>query len=139
MYDTDTGYRLYVFFHQSNAHIAGFPILINKNKMLSYKDFAGIQVGDSVKKVAEIDDVATMHKRQIDNRDFSDYTIDRYARDLIDGCKVYTLHYLTDGLLVIEYSDLNMVVSNISFYKDYVIPTADGQMTSHKIQDVDLP
>lgn len=143
VYDTDTGYRFFLFIHKSNFSLTGYPILINKSKMLSRADFSDIQVGDSIDKVIQIDDVASLHKKKIDSRDY-DSNGDFFANQIMNGCEVATIHYLSDGILKINYQvavpdSLDMTVSGIEFYEDYVIPTADGEMTSHKIKDIDLP
>ena len=145
VYDTDTGYRYFLFIHKSNICRTGYPILINKSKMLSRADFANIQVGDSIDKVIQIDDVASLHKKKIDSRNYKSHA-DFFANQIMSGREVVTIHYLTDGILKISYQvDVEigptpeMTVSGIEFYEDYVIPTADGEMTSHKIKDIDLP
>ena len=139
VYDTDTGYRLYLFFVPKNngGVLTGYPIVINKNKLLSYSDFESIQIGDSIEKVEAIDDVTTLHKKMFKNRN-SEY----YESRAKSGNPVVSIHYLKDGILRIEYKKLeeqSIVVSNMNFYEDYVIKTADGEMTNHRIMNIDLP
>ena len=150
VYDTDTGYRFYLFFHKSDAHLSGFPIVISKNQILSYADFADIQVGDTIQEVKAIDDIANIYIKQINVSDWDfPWTNIPIERSILEGdpVSVSTIHYLTDGILKIDYSvsgdyyrpSVSMIITDISFYEDYVVPTADGAMTSHKIKDIDLP
>ncbi|MBQ7329423.1 MAG: hypothetical protein IJX01_05910 [Oscillospiraceae bacterium] len=130
IYDTDTGYRFYLFVDNDPLfRTVGFPILIKKNNMLSYLDFQDVQINDALSKVEAIDDIMI----------FSKHRMLSYARD---GLPVSSIHYLKDGILKIDYTlseDKEFFVSNITFNKDYLIKTWDDRMISHKIKDIDLP
>ncbi|MBO7564284.1 MAG: hypothetical protein J6T40_05490 [Clostridiales bacterium] len=140
MYETDTGYRLYLFFLKDfdGLRLRGYPILI-KN-ILSSKDFASIKVGDPISKVEAIDPVATLHKRQLVNIWHIDPETSKHNSD--NGHPCTSLHYLSDGLLKIDYEMLDtgdFLVSNISIHKDYVITDLIGEKISHYILENDLP
>ena len=130
IYDTDTEYRFYLFIdNDSLFRTVGFPILIKKNNMLSYRDFQDVQINDALSKVEAIDDIMI----------FSKHRMLSYARI---GMPVSSIHYLKDGILKIDYTlseDEEFFVSNITFNKDYLIKTWDDRMISHKIKGIDLP
>jgi len=145
VYDTDTGYRLYIFFTPKklsfhDIQFTGYPVVINKNKMLSLKDFEDIKIGDTMEKVEAVDDVVTLHKKQI--FDIWNYVPANFTNLAKGELWVATVHYLKDGLLIYHYKmgeDKQALVTNILLYEDYVVPTADGELTSHKVKDIDLP
>ncbi|MBQ7330023.1 MAG: hypothetical protein IJX01_09015 [Oscillospiraceae bacterium] len=141
VYDTDTGYRFYLFFDKTRPILTGYPIVINKSKMLSYSDFKDIQVGDPIEKVELIDDVASLHKKQLALQDFINSIY--YENCAKNGYPVSSIHYLKDGILQFEYlmpeEKGKLIISRINLYQDFVIPTVDGEMTSHKIKNIDLP
>ena len=63
IYETDTGYRLYLMFDSSSdyATTTGFPLLLRMCcPMLSFPTW---KVGDAIEKVEAIDSVATLHKK----------------------------------------------------------------------------
>lgn len=130
IYDTETGYRFYLFIDSdAMSRTVGFPVLVKKSNMLSYSDFKDIQINDSIIKVEMVDDVTIWHETRMLSR-------------AQDGYLVSSIHYLKDGILKIDYSiseTEELLVSNISFNKDFKIKTLDGKLTSHKIKDIDLP
>ena len=138
VYDTETEYRLYVFV-TNYYYLMGYPIVINKDRLLSRDDFDDIQVGDSIETVASVDGIMELYKKVL----YDDY----YIPIVFENRKkvnnpVVSVHYLTDGILRIEYAmpeEGTIVVANLEFFEDYMIPTADGKLTSHKIKDIDLP
>ena len=92
-----------------------------------------------MEKVEAIDKVATLHREAIHYTYLNPFDFELRTKE---GNPIVSVHYLKDGLLIIEYTMVeqpNIIVSKISFYEDYVVPTADGKMTSHKIKDIDLP
>ncbi len=141
IYDADAGYRLYLsFMTPDRPFLAGYPIVVSKYKeMLSQDNFKSVQIGDPIEEVESIDSIATIHKNAIHYMNLSPKF---FENQIEKGNPVVSVHYLKDGLLIIEYTMVeapNIIVSKISFYEDYVVPTADGKMTSHKIKDIDLP
>ena len=139
VYETDKGSRFYLFFGNDGlSTTVGFPIVINK--MLSYDDFNDIDIGDTIDKVAAVDDVTELYKRT-----FFDVWQLNYegAKSLSDrGHPCVTLHYLKEGILKIEYEmqeNQSLVVSKIIFNKEFKLECADGKIVNHKIEDIDLP
>lgn len=140
IYDTDTGYRLFLFFTYENdlQDPIGFPVVIKE--LLSYNDFSGLKIGDPIEDVEAIDSVATLHKKLI---------IDVWNLDPVgaaghakDGYPCTSIHYLSDGILKIEYEMLEgqkLVISNMVFNENYVLENARGKDINYKINEIDLP
>jgi hypothetical protein len=140
VYDTDTGYRLYLFVSYDNdlQTPIGFPVVIGK--MLSYDAFCSLNLGDPIEKVEAIDSVATLHKKLI----IDVWNLDPVgaANHAIDGYPCTSIHYLKDGLLKIEYKMLenqDLVISDIEFSEDYTLINALGDKVDYKINELDLP
>ena len=115
VYQTDTGYRLYLFANYENElqTPVGFPVVIGE--MLSYDAFDGIEAGDSMETVAAVDPVTDLYKKQI----LEVWNLDPVAARALaeDGYPCTTIHYLKDGILKIEYemqNDQSLVVSSWS-------------------------
>ena len=140
VYDTDTGYRFYMFFDKNNDYSipVGFPIVI-KN-LLSLSDFSDLKVGDSIEAVEKIDPVATLYKRTITEVwQLNPIGASNYAEE---GVPCTSIHYLTDGLLVIEYEMLengDLVISGIKHSENYILTDILGNDIDYSIYDVDLP
>ena len=140
VYDVNTGYRLYLFFDKTNNYIAvvGFPIVIKE--VLSFSDFEGLSLGDSIELVEAIDPVATLHKRYIQDVWHLDHI---GAKGMAEyGFPCTSIHYLKDGLLRIEYDmleDGSLVVSRIELNKDYILTDALGNKIDCRIEETDLP
>ena len=140
VYETDTGYRLYLFFSYENDldTPVGFPVVVGK--ALSYRDFKDVAVGDRMEEVEAIDPTASLHKKMIlEVFDLVPIAAQRLAEQ---GYPCTTIHYLKDGILKIEYEmqeDRSLVVSNMVFSKDYQIESANGKVVNYKIEDIDLP
>ena len=114
----------------------GYVVILKKNVILSYSDFKDLKVGDTIEKVAAIDDVTTHYYRYLDY----------YRIEPKEFTKEYdrpsSIHYLTDGILEIKYqgsADGNIVITEIVYNQNHEIATVDNKMTSHKIHDNDLP
>ena len=138
IYDTDTGYRFYLFFESEVPVTAGFPVVIKE--MLQYSDFEDIDIGDSIADVEAIDDVTSLYMKTI--LEVWETSPEGAASIAEYGHPCTTIHYLKDGILKIEYtmpSEGVLIVSNIIFDKDFNIKSADGTIVSHKIDDIDLP
>ncbi len=140
IYETDSGYRMYLFYDQSRdyAFTIGFPVVIKE--LLPYSDFAGLKVGDSIETVEAVDPVAGLHKKlftevwQINPKG---------AKGQADrGYPCTSIHYLSDGLLKIEYDmpeDGVLVISGIEFAPDYILTDPIGRKVDYKIEEIDLP
>jgi hypothetical protein len=140
VYDTDTEYRLFLFFGSQNNYTTpmGFPVVIKD--MLSYSDFSELAIGDPIEDVEVIDTVATVHKNLIINV----FQMDPIgsASFAADGYPCTSIHYLTDGILKIEYEMLenrDLIISDIEFSEDYRLTNARGNIIDYKILDIDLP
>lgn len=140
IYDTDTGYRLYLLFSGENDYVipVGFPIVI-KDK-LSYSDFSELKVGDSIEQVEKIDSIAGLHKKElIDVFKANSKGAEGFAER---GYPYTSIHYLSDGLLKIEYTileDKYIVITKMEFNEDYELVSANGKTVNYKIADADLP
>ncbi|MEG2153244.1 MAG: hypothetical protein RRZ71_08280 [Clostridia bacterium] len=140
VYDTDTDYRLYLFLNYNNGLQTpiGFPIIIGK--LLSYGDFSGLKIGDSIDRVEMIDSIAGLYKKEI---------VDVWQLDPAgaighakEGYPCTSIHYLKDGILKIEYTmleDQSLVISDMEFNKNYELVNAVGETVDYKILDIDLP
>ena len=139
VYDTDTGYRAYRFYTGGikKGIATGFVIVIDKQQILSYSDFKNIKVGDSILAVEAIDSVATLHKKK--RGLIEPNLVEALARY---GIPWTTVHYLTDGILKINYTSPEQgvfLVSEIIYDENYNITGMDGIVVNHKIEDIDLP
>ncbi len=139
VYDTDTGYRLFLLMDKNLNYMAtiGYPIVIKEQ--LSIKDFAGVKVGDSIDEVCAIDSCGEVYKTLIGiygyNKQVSDYLAEK-------GKPISSIHYLSNGLLKIEYSideNDNIIITNILFDEDYVLENTLGNPVDYRICDIDLP
>jgi len=160
IWDTDTGYRLYLFYNPSLEMFSGWPIVINKTKMTTLEDFKDIKTGDPLKKVDAIDGVAGLNEYLVVTH--HKYTEERWYKNRDRTGPLYSYHYCKDGgILRIEYEEdaalegLNFVVSKITLYEDFVVdnytyPTSNPRddwslfwdLMPHfnqKIMDIDLP
>ena len=140
IYETDSGYRMYLFYDQSRdyAFTIGFPVVIKK--LLPYSDFAGLKPGDSIETVEAIDPVAGLHKKLYNEV----WKLDaKGAKGQADhGYPCTSIHYLSDGLLKIEYDmpeDGVLVISGIEFAPDYILTDPRGRKVDYRIEEVDLP
>ena len=140
VYETDTGYRLYLYFRQENDYMTttGFPVLIKEK--LSYEDFSSLKMGDTIEKVEAIDMAASLQKKTpLDYWNLDPVSAAGFAED---GYPVTTVHYLTDGFMKIEYEmkeDRSLVISDIVYAKDYTLTNPWGEELNYKINDADLP
>ncbi len=147
MYDTDTGYRLFLFFENdaereidySGIYLQGYPVLVKD--IQSYKDFKNIRIGSSIDEVSKVDPVAGLHKKQF--TEVWELNYEGAKNGGADkGLSCVTMHYLSDGLLKIEYEMLESgeyVVSNIIYSKDRIIPDIYDKEVDYNILDIDLP
>ena len=139
IYDTDTGYRLYVFFQGYDPYFyaTGFPLLIKE--VHSYEDFASIKPGDPIADVIKID--------PIDSRYVDSYEGKTQYRKSIHGAAegghpIAFVHYLTDGVLKISYDmteDGRLIVYDMVYSEDYKLIGNTGELFSYKLFDIDLP
>ena len=144
IYQSD--FYLYLFFSEENGDPdwdglntpIGYPIVIQK--MLSYEEFAGVQVGDGVEKLREIDPVIEIYEKMF----FDHFTWNTYAAEhhRKNNDPISSVHYLKDGLLKIEYDimdDTQLVVENIILNENYDLTNLYGETYNYRILPQDLP
>ena len=140
IYETDSGYRMYLFYDQSLDYdfTIGFPVVVKE--LLQFSDFAGLKVGDSIETVEAVDPVAGLYRKlltevwQLDAKGAKGHAAYGYP------CT--SIHYLSDGLLKIEYDmpeDGVLVLSGIEFAPDYILTDPIGRRVDYRIEEVDLP
>ena len=140
IYDTDTGYRLYLFFRSDDWYhcTSGYPVLIGDQH--SYKDFEGLKVGDGIDSVCSIDSVTNLYKTfWLDYIKLNSVAV-KYRAD--HGYPVSSIHYLTDGILRIQYDmpeDGKLVVSDIVYSEIYRLPDFLGRSVNYAVFADDLP
>lgn len=140
IYDTDTGYRLFLFSSKDNDYLTpeGFPLIL-RNKM-DYSDFKSLNKGDPIEYVEDIDPVAGLVKRDVlevwglDSKGYQWYKENGYPPT--------SIHYLEDGIIKIEYEmkeDRSLVISNIVYNENYDLVSANGKTINYRINELDLP
>ncbi len=140
IYDLDTGYRLFFLVSACSNYFMqdGIPMAVKSPHC--FKDFAGIQIGDPIEKVEAVDSSVTLQKRGMEHQ--WNITPKLGAGFKKQGYPLSTIIYLTDGILLIEYSvpeDDVLVVSNIIYNKDYELVNPRGRTVNYKLDDRDLP
>lgn len=146
IYRSDSGFYLYLFFSEESGDpdwdglntSIGYPIVIQK--MLSYEEFAGVQVGDGVEKLREIDPVIEIYEEMF----FEYYGLNSVAAENLrkSNDPISSVHYLKDGLLKIEYDivdDTQLVVENIILNENYDLTNLYGETYNYRILPQDLP
>ena len=140
VHETDSGYRLYLFYDQSRDYsiTIGFPIVVRE--LLSFSAFSDLKPGDSMEAVEAIDPVAGLHKKI-----FTEIwklgpkgTKSQASR----GYPCTSVHYLTDGLLRIEYEmteEWDLFITKIELSEDYTLTDPLGRKVDYKIEETDLP
>ena len=140
IHETDSGYRLYLFYDQSRDYTVtiGFPVVVRE--MLSFSDFAELQIGDRIETVEAIDPVAGLHKKMFIEVWKLNVKAANYYSEQGQPCT--SIHYLSDGLLKIKYDmpeEGVLVVSKILFAEDYVLTDLLGRKVDYSIDRIDLP
>lgn len=142
VFDTDEGYRIFVHVQLRPFKIktlVGFPILLNG--VHSYSDFASLKAGDHIDAVAEIDPVAAIVKTTVERKGL---TREGIKADKKWGRIPTSFHYLTDGVLRIEY-DMDdageLFIRSITYSEDYTLESkvTPGTIVNYRILPCDLP
>ena len=148
IYETENGYRLYVFYNRiysdsSRIYLVGFPVLVNE--LHSYSEFSGLSIGDPIDKAAEIDPLAGRLKEKLTERGS---TAEWFHSRIEWGTPVAGIHYLSDGILLIEY-DMNddgvIYIINMDYSEDYTLvsKSTTGEIHDYLIDyyifPIDLP
>ena len=139
IYETD-GYRMYLFYDRNldYAFTIGFPVVVKE--LLQFSDFAGLKVGDSIETVEAVDPVAGLYRKLLTEV----WQLDAKGAkgQAAYGYPCTSIHYLSDGLLKIEYDmpeDGVLVISGIEFAPDYILTDPIGRKVDYKIEEKDLP
>ncbi|MBR3298574.1 MAG: hypothetical protein IKI64_05150 [Clostridia bacterium] len=139
IYESQSGYREYVFlkhWEESGLTVTnGFPIVVGE--LLPYKAFEQLKVGDTIDSVEEIDPIAVFTKRR-----FEYCAPNVAASNAKRGYPITSIHYLSDGLLKIEYEmleDGSLVISNMVYSPDYTLKHTVGEVINYRIEPIDLP
>ena len=154
VYESESGKRVYIFLDESNEYAAprGTAVVIG-DELLSSSDFVDLKVGDTIKDVAEIDPLMELYRRKIIGIEGTD---DRYSfiifRNLFDQKRLFaSIHYLTDGILKIEYTAGetddetslvtadDIIIYDIEYSEDYVLNDYWDEPVNYRIYDIDLP
>ncbi len=140
-WDTQLGNRLYLFLEEQDQDVAvtGYPLLVCK--ALSHDDFKKLVPHTStLADVARIDPAAEAYAHLL-----TPSHIDEILKGRSNGHSCSTVHYLTDGILWIQY-DLDvggtpetMTICNWTYDPDYRLSFAHGKKHCYQIADRDLP
>ena len=148
MADTDTGYRLYIpMFSTGGSSYGipyGWPLVIGE--VHSHADFAAIRPGSTIDEVAAIDPVAGLYKTLIlEHRENMMEHLAEHAQ-LYEKDPLTSLHYLSDGILKIEYElplDGRLIVKNVLFSEDRILHSVNmgeaDRPIVYSIDPYDLP
>lgn len=141
IYDTENGYREFIFLKHWRSDLTvtkGYPIVIGE--MLSYDAFKPLKIGDTIDTVSEIDSVASLYKRRY--LEVAGYVPEAAKASAARGYPLCSIHYLTDGLLKIEYEmleDRTLVIANMIYSPDYTLNHTVGEVIDYSIEPIDLP
>jgi len=141
-YDTDNGYRLYIYsVEDAGRYYKSTGYILAVGDKHDHSSFKSIKAGDPIEKVEEIDSAASLYKDFLLN--FWDYKPeDIKDRAISDRHPLVSVHYLTDGLMFIRYDvsdDNKIVVYDTAYYEDYVMPDCWGRPVNYRILDCHLP
>lgn len=141
VYDTETGLRVFIFTDKLRGYSArmGMPIIAESGRDLKYSDFSELAIGDTIADVCRIDPVGEIYYRLLER-----YADDREAfnKKCDNGHAYSSIHYLSDGILKIEYvvnEDQVIEIHNIIYSEDYTLMDPSGFTSNYRILDIDLP
>ena len=141
IYDIEDGWRGYVFygnfFDTDIVTRKGFALLVGRT-LHSYNEFESLSVGDSITKVEAVDAVAGLYDKL-----FTQAYVPEAAKESASyGYPITSMHYLSDGILKIEYEmleDKSLIISNIVYAPDYTLEHTSGDTMNYRIEPIDLP
>ena len=140
-YDMDTGYRLFLFLHGGKMDCiayGGYPLIVGT--LNSYRDYEKLHIGSPIEDLEKIDPIATIYKRYI--LDFWKWEPVSIKASIANNTPIASVHYLKDGLLQISYTmeeSGKLIIYDIQYSKDRVIPDRWGNPVDYTILDKDLP
>lgn len=144
----ENGCRWYVFLMYSNGlYFARYGHAVIVKDIHSYEDFKDVKIGDTIDAVCAVDSVAEQYKAWAaecfdEGSEYSASRLREMDRCEANGMPFSSIHYLSDGILVFQYhrnENNEMVISNIIYSEDYILPDAMGRDINYRILDVDLP
>lgn len=143
-YDMDSGYRVFYLIPPDDEYLyaTGTPFVVKDAH--SYKEFSKLKIGDDISEVEKIDSVASLFMKQVDwvNKTTDFHLIFNYDGEHFNA-PMSTVHYLTDGILKIEYKmlddDATVVITNIIYSKDRILPDPEGNPIDYTVSEDDLP
>ena len=109
VFESEMGGYLYMFLgHLTDTDDIQVKSIIYVSHRMSIEDFASLNVGDSIDKVAQIDPVAYYTKRNLE--------LSTVSRE--------TYHLCTDGLLKIQYvmDNEDITIEEMTVYEDFILP-----------------
>jgi hypothetical protein len=142
--DTESGYRVYYPYKYfgKNIYMIGCPMIIKD--VHSYSEFTSLKIGDPIDAVNEIDPAAGLVK-MIAEKESSTITPERAAQWQEQGFPYMSCHYLTDGILRINYTmDENgeLFIYDMVYSEDYNLWTDSiycTKLLNYEILPCDLP
>lgn len=141
IYELGDGYRAYIlygdFFVPGTQTQKGFGFIVG-SELHSHKEFEALKIGDPIENVESIDIIAQTYRESFTNG----WVPEMAARSAESGYPLTSIHYLSDGILKIEYEmqkDKSLVISNIVYAPDYVLVNPNGEGILHYIDPEDLP
>ena len=141
MYDIDGEYRLFVFFSEQNNYLSpvGYPVIVKQP--LAYEAFSSINIGDKAEAVITVDPGSELVIERILTINEYDEAEAVFQYNEKCGKTVSTLHYLTDGVLRIDYG-LNeagdVVIEAMTYGADWKLANAGGVIIDYRILPEDL-
>ncbi|MBR3381548.1 MAG: hypothetical protein IKG85_00710 [Clostridia bacterium] len=141
VYDTETGYRVFILTDKQHGYgvRVGLPLIVKQ--ALRYDDFKALKIGDTIDDVCAVDPAGELYRGIFSN--YAEYPDPLAFNDENEfGYYHSSVHYLSDGILKIEYvmsEDHTIEIRNIIYSEDYILPDAEGYPVNYRILDVDLP
>ena len=143
IYETEEGYRFYMFFDgnyissNDEKHCVGFPVYVKE--LHSFSEFSSLNNGDSIDKVAEIDPIAG----RLRDKEAAFGTTPQAAHGSAEhGWPITSFHYLSDGVLKIEYDmteEGELYIINMIYSEDYKLASGNGWVVDYYIYPIALP
>lgn len=145
VYSTDSGFRVFCICDpkQDNAVKLGLAMVVKEQH--SYEEFSQLKIGDDISEVEKIDSAAELFVRQAEwlKNDAPDYHLLFNSPAQQCNAPLSTVHYLTDGILMISYKmlddDETIVISNIIYNEDRILPDPEGNPIDYTVCEDDLP
>lgn len=141
VYDTETGYRVFILTDKQHGYgvRVGLPLIVKQ--ALRYDDFKALKIGDTIDDVCAVDPAGELYRGIFSK--YAEYPDPLAFNDENEfGYYHSSVHYLSDGILKIEYvmsEDHTIEIRNIIYSEDYILPDSQGYPINYRILDIDLP